>query len=305
MATLSAVVPATNGPGTLARCIAAIEAALDPPDEILVIDAPAQAGPAEARNAGALRARGDVLVFVDADVVVHRDAFTRIRAAFDADPGLAAVFGSYDDDPAAPGIVSGFRNLLHHHVHQRSGGPAATFWAGLGAVRRDVFLAAGGFDAARYPRPSVEDVELGMRLADSGSRLRLDPKVQGTHLKPWTLAGMVHTDFARRGLPWVVLLLRTRKTSTALNLGWRHRLSALACLTTVGAVAARRPVLTASGMLAFVSLNASLYALLLRRRGPAAAAAGVALHAVHHLVGVAAIPAGVAVHVREHRRSRA
>jgi glycosyltransferase involved in cell wall biosynthesis len=51
VSTLSAVVPATNRPGTLAQCIAAIEAAIDRPDEILVVDAPAGAGPAEARNA--------------------------------------------------------------------------------------------------------------------------------------------------------------------------------------------------------------------------------------------------------------
>jgi Glycosyltransferase like family 2 len=305
VSTLSAVVPATNRPGTLAQCIAGIEAALDRPDEILIVDAPAGAGPAEARNAGVRQAHGDIVVFVDADVVVHPDVFRLIREAFDADPGLAAVFGSYDDDPSAPGIVSGFRNLLHHHVHQRSAGPASTFWAGLGAVRRDVFLAAGGFDAARYPVPSVEDIELGMRMAAAGARLRLEPGVQGTHLKRWTLTGMVRTDFTRRGLPWVALLLRTGRASSALNLGWRHRLSSLACVATLGAVAGRRPVIVASGMLAFVSLNASLYALLLRRRGPATAAAGVALHAVHHLVGVAAVPAGVAAHVRERRRSRA
>ena len=304
MPTLSAIVPATNRPASLAHCTAAIEAALRADDELVVVHGPPHAGPAEARNAGAQRARGDVLVFVDADVVVHRDAFERIRAAFDADPELAAVFGSYDDDPADPGLVSGFRNLLHHHVHQNGAGPAATFWAGLGAVRRDVFVAVGGFDAERYPTPSIEDIELGMRLGASGARLRLDPGVQGTHLKPWTLASMVRTDFAARGLPWVVLLLRTGTGSTALNLGWRHRLSALACLATLGAVVARRPALAISGILAFVSLNASLYGLLLRRRGPTTAAAGVLLHAVHHLVGVAAIPVGAAIHVRERARRR-
>ena len=55
---------------------------------------------------------------------------------FAADPTLSALFGAYDDLPAAPGIVSNFRNLLHHHVHHRNAGPAETFWTGLGAVRR-------------------------------------------------------------------------------------------------------------------------------------------------------------------------
>ena len=304
MPSLSAVVPATNGPASLERCTEAIEAALRPEDELVVVHGPAGAGPAEARNAGARRAHGDVLVFVDADVVVHPDALERIRAAFDTDPELDAVFGSYDDEPGDPGVVSGFRNLLHHHVHQNGAGPASTFWAGLGAVRRDVFEAAGGFDAARYPQPSIEDIELGMRLGAAGARLRLDPGVQGTHLKPWTLTSMVRTDFASRGLPWVALLLRTESGSTALNLGWRHRLSALACLGIVAAIVTRRPALSAVGMVAFVSLNASLYRLLLRRRGPAAAATGVLLHAVHHLVGAAAVPAGAAMYLRERTRLR-
>ena len=73
---------------------------LCPPEETLVVAAPRSDGPAAARNTGAREATGDVLVFVDADVLVHRDAFARIRAAFASDPNLTAVFGSYDDDPA-------------------------------------------------------------------------------------------------------------------------------------------------------------------------------------------------------------
>src|SRR5215217_3961322 len=133
---LSAVIPATDRPATLERCVAALQAADDPPDEIIVVHGPPRLGPAGARNAGAAVARGSVLLFVDSDVVVHRDAVRAVRAAMTEDPGLTALFGSYDDRPSEHGAVSTFRNMLHHYVHHSSPGPATTFWAGLGAVRR-------------------------------------------------------------------------------------------------------------------------------------------------------------------------
>ena len=289
---LSAVVPATNRPPTLERCVASIRAAEPPPDELIVVAEPPARGPAAARNEGARRAVGDVLVFVDADVVPHRDAFARIRAALEADAGLSGVFGSYDDAPPAPGVVAGFRNLLHHHVHQQGAGEVPTFWAGLGALRREAFDAAGGFDAARYPRTSIEDVELGVRLAARGARIVLDPELQGTHLKAWTLPEMVRTDFAARGIPWIDLLLAGGSSTTMLNLGWRHRASALACLAGAGALVARRPGVAVAALTALLVLNAPFYWLLLRRRGPLEATAGVGLHAVHHLTAVASVPAG-------------
>lgn len=280
-------------------CLAAIRAADDPPEELIVVDEPAWSGPAAARNVGAVAAEGDVLVFIDADVEVHADALTRIRAAFESDPELTALFGAYDSRVAAPGLVSAFRNLLHHHVHSSSPGPALTFWAGLGAVRRQAFDAVGGFDADRYTRPSIEDIELGMRLASAGARIVLDPNVQGTHLKRWTLREMVRTDFARRGVPWVALLLRRPGDRSVLNLGWRHRLSAAAALALVAGGASRRPRLAAGAVVALIGLNAPFYALLVRRVGPAGAVGGIALHALHHLVAVAAVPAGVLRHLQE------
>jgi GT2 family glycosyltransferase len=290
---LSAIVPATNQPVTLARCVEAIRRANDPPDEVIVVEDAPEPGPAGARNEGARRAVGDVLVFVDADVLPHADAFVRIRAAFAADPALAGVIGSYDDDPPASGVVAGFRNLLHHHVHQQGAGEVPTFWAGLGALRHEAFESVGGFDAARYQRPSIEDVELGARLVARKARIVLDPAVQGTHLKAWTLGEMVRTDFAARGVPWVDLLLAGGTSTTMLNLGWRHRASAIVCVAGATALVLRRPAAAATALGALVALNAPFYALLARRRGPLEATLGVGLHAVHHLTAVASVPAGV------------
>jgi GT2 family glycosyltransferase len=300
---LTAVVPATNHPPTLDACTTAIAQAADPPEQTIVVDSPAGSGPSRARNAGAQAASGDVVVFVDADVVVHPDAFNRIRALFRADPELTAAFGSYDDDPLDRSAVSSFRNLLHHHVHQSAAGPADTFWAGLGAVRRDAFLAVGGFDGSRFPEPSIEDIDLGMRLSDAGARIVLDPRVLGRHLKSWSLPDMVRTDVRRRGIPWVVLLLSRRTAPVTLNLGWRHRLSAASVLGALGLALARRPGGAAVAGVAFVGLNSSLYLLLGRRRGPALGLLGVPLHAIHHLSGVAALPLGLLAYLRGNRRS--
>ena len=295
---LSAIVPATDTPATLARCRAAIEAAADGPDELIVVSETARAGgPAAARNAGAARAAGDVLVFVDSDVAVHPDAFTRVRARLGADPDLVALIGSYDDAPADAGTVSRFRNLLHHHVHQRSAGPVASFWSGLGAIRRDTFLAAGGFDEHTFVVSSMEDVELGIRLAAAGAHIELDPELLGTHLKGWTLASMVHTDIVRRGVPWVTMLMRRGELTSDLNLAWRHRAAAAGWVTAAGALALRRPGAAAGAAALATALNADFYALLARRMGPAGAAAGIPLHALHYLCASASVPLGVAAYL--------
>jgi GT2 family glycosyltransferase len=301
MVSVSAIVPATNRPVTLEDCRAALRAGTSVPEEVIPVEEPGDVNAAAARNLGARTAKGSVLLFVDADVEVRPDAVARIRERFEADPGLTALFGSYDDSPSAPGVVSAFRNLLHHHVHQNAEGPATTFWTGLGAVRREAFESVGGFDETVE---FMEDIDLGMRLSAAGARIELDPLVQGTHLKRWTLWSMVRTDFIGRGVPWVLLLLRHRGSTTALNLGWRHRLSALAALVGALAFIFRRPgALLASGA-GLVALNRPFYRLLLRRRGPAEATAGVFLHALHHLASIAAVPVGVLIHLLHHSRRR-
>ena len=291
------------------RCARAALAGLGPRDEALVVfdgllpEVPAwlrqsgarllstgqRSGPAAARNLAARSARGDVLVFVDADVELHADALARIRAHFAADPLLDAVFGSYDDRPRAAGRVSRFRNLLHHHTHTSHPGPASTFWAGCGAVRREPFLALGGFDAIAYPLPAIEDVEFGLRLSDAGGTITLDPAIQGTHHKRWTLSLMVATDIRQRAIPWSRLLWQRRELPATLNLTLASRLSGIASLllwTSLAVLA--MPALggwslaLAGGCLGLlVVLNHSFYALLLRRCGPLEALIGVGLHALY------------------------
>jgi GT2 family glycosyltransferase len=297
MPSLCVVIPATDRRPSLERCLQAIGRAEDAPEEIVVVDEPPGLGPAAARNEGARRAEAEVLVFLDSDIEVHSDAFRLFRRAFEVDPSVVAVFGSYDADPEGHGAVSDFRNLLHHHVHRSGSGLATTFWAGLGAIRREEFLRLGGFDERRFPDPSVEDIELGMRLAANGARIVLDPAIQGKHLKRWTVGSMVRTDLLRRGAPWVELLLERGVGSTALNLGWRHRASAAVSVGCMSALLLRRPKAAGAALALLFALNADFYALLYDKRGARQAALSFPLHLLHHLVAVTAVPVGIVRHL--------
>jgi glycosyltransferase involved in cell wall biosynthesis len=243
----------------------------------IVAHAPAR-GPAFARNRGAEAATGDVLLFIDADVVVAPDVVGTVADAFDADAGLSALIGSYDDAPGEPDFLSQYRNLLHHYVHQVSSETIASFWGGCGAVRRDVFLAAGGFDES-YPKPSIEDIEFGYRLTAAGHRIRLIKSLQVKHLKQWTASSIVKTDLFARAIPWTELILRYGEMMNDLNLKTDNRISVVASFVLAGSLLASfwLPPLLIPAMvaaLALYRLNAPVYRFFREKRG-ARFAAGV------------------------------
>jgi GT2 family glycosyltransferase len=310
---LSVVIPVRDGGAAFARCLEALDrssfedferivvddgsrddsAALAERHGAIVIRREVSGGPALARNEGARAARAPHIFFLDADVVVHPDTLGHAAAHLDRDPGLTAVFGSYDDTPAAPGLVSQYRNLLHHYVHQQGtfiedARPAHTFWTGCGLIDRQAFLAAGGFDPERYQRPAIEDIELGYRLTAAGHRIVLARDVLVTHLKQWTLRSMLETDIVCRGVPWMLLLLRTRRQETDLNVKGSQRLSVL--LVGLGLLAlATAPwwshALTAwlVSLKALAVANHGFYRFLRRKRGLGFALGAFALHYLYFI----------------------
>jgi cellulose synthase/poly-beta-1,6-N-acetylglucosamine synthase-like glycosyltransferase len=261
-------------------------------------------GPGYARNRGAEVASGGVLLFVDADVVVHQDTLRRVVEAFQADAGLGALFGAYDDTPADPSFLSQYRNLLHRYVHLQGAGEAETFWAGCGAIRAAAFTDVGGFDADRYPRPQIEDIELGYRLGDAGHRIEIRPEVQAKHLKRWTFGGMVRTDLLDRAIPWMGLLLARRaggRGAGTLNVGrlekFKTGLVGLALLLATLALITLDPRWGAASVLVLatvVFLNAPLYRWFARQRGFLFALGVIPLHLLYHVLsGLAVVIAGV------------
>lgn len=312
---ISVVVPARDSADTLQRCLAAIAASEWRDYECVVVDDGSEdrtgeiagsfgfrsirlessRGPAAARNAGAAEARGRILLFIDADVVVKPDTLTTVADDFD-DPSVDAVIGSYDSEPSEPSFLSRYRNLFHHYIHQTSAPQAQTFWAGCGAVYREKFLQVGGFNEG-YRLPSVEDIELGYRLCDAGCSVFLDHDLQVTHLKRWTFGDIIRTDIQRRGIPWSRLLFQRDRIPADLNLKPHHRLSGAAVLaatllvasspflwrlghaTLAGVAVAAACLLLATTLL----LNLPLYRYLARLEGWGFALRSIPLHLLYYL----------------------
>lgn len=307
---ISVIVPVYNGEATLPLCLRALRestcsdwelivvddgstdrsAAIAKEFNALVIPTGGPFGPARARNLGAQAATGDVLLFVDADVAVRPNALSLVAAAFESDPSLDAVIGSYDDSPTDPGLLSQFKNLQHAWVHHSGNPRATTFWCGCGAVKRSVYELHRGLDES-YRRPAIEDIELGLRMFRAGRKLTLDPRIQGTHLKAWSLPNWIYTDIFLRGVPWTELILKTRFLPDDLNLGRSQRICvaavAIAILATLLGIfqllsAASSAAVVAVCFALIPALNRGFYQFLAQRRGLLFAIASMPLHFVYY-----------------------
>jgi glycosyltransferase involved in cell wall biosynthesis len=327
VAAFSVIIPVRDAERQIALCLGALQQSSVQPAEVLVVDdgsldasgdvaqrfgasvmrLPASRGPGAARNAGAKAAQQPVIMFLDADVMVHRDTIELADHALHNDSRVGALFGAYDDAPLEPGLVSQYRNLLHHYTHSTAVRNAWTFWAGCGAIRRELFLDCGGFDE-RYRQPSVEDIELGIRLSQAGVRIEVIPHIQVCHMKKWTLLSMIRTDILQRAWPWSRLLLRSRNLPDDLNLGWSQRASAVFAWLAVGLTAAgflRGPAFFAAvvAVSAVAFLNRPLLGFLARSRGFLFALGAFPLHFLYLLYSSATFAVAAAVYLLQLARA--
>jgi GT2 family glycosyltransferase len=261
-----------------------------------IIDVAGPSGPAVARNRAAAEATGDVLVFVDADVVVAPDALSGMYRLLEAEPEIAGVFGAYGVQPPERNFISQYKNLVHAYVHETGNREATTFWAGLGAIRTSVFRQVGGFDE-RIRRPSVEDIELGYRIRRAGHRLRLDPRFRGEHLKRWTLWSSIDTDVRARGIPWTQLILKYNAMANDLNMRRELRWSvALTYLLAASVMATAwtsfAGIAAAVALASIITLNRHCYVWLARQRGLTFALKAIPVHILHHFCNGISFVAG-------------
>lgn len=170
----------------------------------------ANRGPAAARNLGAEQARGQYLLFTDADCTPDPDwvaQMVRPLAAGEAEGGM----GKYQTSQT--GLVARLVHLEFEQRYDRLGrfpliDVAFTYAA---AFRRDLFRQLGGFDATLFAVANNEDTEFSYRFAQAGHRLVFNPQAVVYHHQQDTLRGYLAEKFWRAYWRMVVYRRYPRK----------------------------------------------------------------------------------------------
>lgn len=170
-------------------------------------------GPAAARNTGASVARGEVLLFLDADVEYPAGLMETALNELDGDPALQAVaFLNQPYDPEDTAIKN-YGAVLEHYwftaLFTDDAGRTVVhgFTTRNGFVRKAAFDDIGGFDTS-FTTNALEDYDIGKRLAARHKVVLLrEPTVY--HNYPSSLVRVLRNCFVRASL-WVGYYLRRR-----------------------------------------------------------------------------------------------
>jgi glycosyltransferase involved in cell wall biosynthesis len=198
---ISVIVPAYNAEKTIDACLAALreqEKGTEPIEVIVVDDGSKDrtletvlhypgvicirenhGGPARARNAGVRLARGEIVLFTDADCEPAQDWVKEMAKPFE-DNEVAGVKGTYrtkQKEWVAKVVQAEYEGKYERMAKRETIDFIDTYSAGF---RRAVFLQAGGFDPF-FPNASVEDQEFSFRLARLGCKMVFNPRAVVYH----------------------------------------------------------------------------------------------------------------------------
>ncbi len=304
---ISIIIPVYNGGRTIGRCLESIFKSSFPSFECIVVDdrsnddtlriaqsfdakiihLDGHRGAAYARNRGVEAARGNILLFIDADVTIYPDTLDKVNRHFEDNQEISALFGTYDDQPDSSNFLSQYKNLFHHYIHQTSREEASTFWTACGAVKKEAFFEIGMFNESCR---MMEDIELGYRLQAENHKILLDKGLIVKHLKQYSFSYLLKSDLFDRAIPWTVLILSNKQSANDLNLKPEHKLSAVVVILLIASVFVAAmsiwfvliiPVLLAM----FFMMNHEFYSFYLKKRGPMFTLKVIPFHFLYYLYG--------------------
>ena len=152
------------------------------------------AGPAQARNRGVQEARGEIVLFLDDDVMPEPSLIAEHLRSHDLEAAPLVVIGPlaslpHYDQPWVAWEQAKIEAQYHAMLTGVYEPTFRQFWTGNASVGRAHLLAVGGFNQ-KFPRG--EDVELGARLHQHGLQFRFNPQALGVHHAERSLESWSH-----------------------------------------------------------------------------------------------------------------
>ncbi len=137
-------------------------------------------GPATARNRGAEKAAGEILLFTDSDCIVQPGWIDQMLLPFLQNSNISAVKGAYktrQNELVAQFCQLEFQERYRYLERQKFIDFVDTYSA---AFRRDTFWEIGGFNES-FPYPNNEDVDLSYRMASYSKLMVFNPDAIVVH----------------------------------------------------------------------------------------------------------------------------
>lgn len=214
-AKITIVIPVHNATKTLQECLSAVYRSNHPIHEVIVVDdcstdesvqiasrfpckvvkLESNVGAATARNRGAEAATGDVICFVDSDVVLPENALSIVSESFNSSD-VSGVVGLLSNRIRYKNLCSRYKNSYMHYTYMRLPADVAVFYTSIASIKKDVFKACGEFDE-NYRSASIEDLEFGQRVVSRGYRLCLNKSLQVEHIRHYSLRELLKTGIKR------------------------------------------------------------------------------------------------------------
>ena len=179
---------------------------------VKVIQLDTNSGPAKARNIGVKEARGDIIFFLDADIIVMKGTIKEAKDYFDRNPSSNCVIGICAKEPLNSGFVPRYMALFEYiHLKGSNADRVSVFSPRCGAIRKDFFEKIGRYNET-YRGADVEDFELARRVNKTDS-IFLNRNMIVKH----QFAGFRQAlgIYFKRAVMWVHLFIKERKLDNA------------------------------------------------------------------------------------------
>ena len=159
-----------------------------------IIELSENKGPAFARNEGAKISEGDILLFVDSDVIIKKDALNYLSEKF-LQNEIDAIQGIYSHEPTYKSIITQYQMSYNcYYIWPENKKYASTLSTCCFAIRKKIFLNLKGFNV-NFKRPSAEDEEFGYFLIDKGYKILILRELNVEHRVNYNLKHFIKKKF--------------------------------------------------------------------------------------------------------------